>query len=548
MKILYGKVDRILKNLKGHGLKIFILSFLSVIVSLLCIGRAKCYQVIIDAVGNGSGWNKVVFYSAVFALLVLAAIVLYQIYVYLRERTVTELYNNIRMKIMVGAARADYSVVSGYHTGDILNRMFSDAKIVADSTSDIIPYFCELSVTLLGSAVFLFFISRPFCLVLVASGAVMSIAAVLARKVMKKLHKDVQESEGEVRSLFQEELSGLLMIKVFGAETRSLSSIDKKQGKYFEKNMKKQVVSCIFNLGYSAACNAVLLFTFFYAVYGIKEGFLTYGTLTAMMQLANNIQGSVTGLGALLPRIYASAASAERIAEISDLPEEKEEASRLEGVKKINFSNVSFSYGRSDVLSNISFSLSEGETIAIQGASGIGKSTLLLLLLGIYRCDTGEITVTDGKNTEKAGKGTRKFFAFIPQGNGLFSGTIKENIIFARENATDAEIESALEIACADGFINAFPKGLDTVIGENGTGLSEGQQQRIAIARALLSNADVLLFDEATSALDEATEKKLIENLRAVNKTAILITHRKSPLSIASASYIIKENGIEKVK
>lgn len=546
MKILGGKTDTVFKNLKGEGGKIFVLSLLSVVVSLLCIARAKCYQVIIDAIGKAD--SPIVLYSCLFALLVVVTVILCQIYRFFRERTVTDMYNRIRRKVMNAALGAEYGVISGFHTGDILNRMFSDAKIVSESTADIIPSLFELSVTLLGSAVFLFFISRPFCLILVASGILMSLVAVLARKVLKRLHKEVQESDGAVRSLFQEQLSGLLMIKVFGAEARSLSSIDKKQKNYFDKNMKKQIASCVLNFGYTMACNAVLLFTFFYAVYGIKEGFLTYGTLTAMMQLANNIQSSVTGLGALLPKIYSAAASGERINEITDISKEREEKTELNEVSKIDFNNISFSYGRNDVLMNIGFSVSKGETVAIQGASGIGKSTLLYLLLGIYKCDSGEITISDGEKTEKAGKGTRRFFAFTPQGNGLFSGTIAENIIFARENVTDEEMKNALKISCADEFISALPDGVDTYLGENGAGLSEGQQQRIAIARALLSGAEVLLLDEATSALDEATEKRFIENLRTVGKTAILITHRKSPLSIASSSYIIKENGIEKVK
>lgn len=546
MKILGGKTDTVFKNLKGEGGKIFVLSLLSVVVSLLSIARAKCYQVIIDAIGKAD--SPIVLYSCLFALLVVVTVILCQIYRFFRERTVTDMYNRIRRKVMNAALGAEYGVISGFHTGDILNRMFSDAKIVSESTADIIPSLFELSVTLLGSAVFLFFISRPFCLILVASGILMSLVAVLARKVLKRLHKEVQESDGAVRSLFQEQLSGLLMIKVFGAEARSLSSIDKKQKNYFDKNMKKQIASCVLNFGYTMACNAVLLFTFFYAVYGIKEGFLTYGTLTAMMQLANNIQSSVTGLGALLPKIYSAAASGERVNEITDISKEREEKTELSEVSKIDFNNISFSYGRNDVLKNIGFSVSKGETVAIQGASGIGKSTLLYLLLGIYKCDSGEITISDGEKTEKAGKGTRRFFAFTPQGNGLFSGTIAENIIFARENVTDEEMKNALKISCADEFISALPDGVDTYLGENGAGLSEGQQQRIAIARALLSGAEVLLLDEATSALDEATEKRFIENLRTVGKTAILITHRKSPLSIASSSYIIKENGIEKVK
>lgn len=546
MKILGGKAATAMKSIKGEGGKIFILSFLSVVVSLFCIARAKCYQVIIDAIGNAE--TPIVMYSVAFAALVVVTVILCQIYRYLRERMVTGLYNRIRRNVMSSAVYSEYSVISRFHTGDILNRMFSDAKVVSESAADIIPSLCELSVTLLGSAVFLFFISKPFCLILVASGVFMSLLAVLARKALKKLHKDVQESDGFVRSLFQEQLSGLLMIKVFGAEERSLLSVDKKQKNYFDKSMKKQIASCVLNFGYTMACNAVLLFTFFYAVYGIKKGFLTYGTLTAMMQLANNIQGSVTGLGTLLPKIYSAAASGERISEITELVKVCEEETHLAEVRKIDFNNISFSYGRNDVLKDISFSVSKGETVALQGASGIGKSTLLYLLLGIYRCDEGEITISDGKNVENAGKGTRKFFAFTPQGNGLFSGTIAENIVFARDNVTDEELENALKISCADEFVHALPDGINTYLGENGAGLSEGQQQRIAIARALLSNAEVLLLDEATSALDEATERRFIENLRAVGKTAILITHRKSPLSIASSSYIIKENGIEKVK
>ncbi|MDO5479634.1 MAG: ATP-binding cassette domain-containing protein, partial [Clostridia bacterium] len=241
-------------------------------------------------------------------------------------------------------------------------------------------------------------------------------------------------------------------------------------------------------------------------------------------------------------------ASAERILEIENLPDEPEESCDIKEVEELKLSDVTFTYGREQLFKNVNLSVKKGEVTAIQGHSGIGKSTILLLLLGIYKPVSGKVLLKD-KNIEiEAGRGTRKFFSFVPQGNLLFSGTIFENLLFSKEEANDDTIKEALRISGCDEFINQLPDGLDTKIGEGGFGLSEGQQQRIAIARALLSDAEILLLDEATSALDEKTEKEVIENLREINKTCILITHRKSPLSICDSAYILDEAGLNKVK
>lgn len=541
----------IIKAAAGQKRHILILSFLGMILSLFVIVRAWCYKAIIDKVKpdmTGSDIRSLLLNALLFIGVVIISAVLSQIVNYIRELSVTDMYNGLRLNIMKALMKKDYRILSGYHTGDIQNRIFADASVVSGSAVELFPTFIELSVTLLGSAVFLFFISKPFCIFLVAAGFFMSLFAVFARKILKRLHKEVRSSDGEVRSLFQEQMLGMLMIKVFGADKKALKAIDNKENVYKEKTMKKQLVSCVVNFCYVMGYNALLLLTFFYAVYGIKEGFLTYGALTAMMQLANSIQNSVSGLGAIIPKIYSAEASAERITELLEIKEENEAFSGLKKADRIEFNNISFSYGRNDVLKNINLSVKMGEIVAVQGASGIGKSTLLLLLLGIYSPDNGEIFIYDGDKKEKAGRGTRKLFAYTPQGNGLFSGTILENITFAKSEAAKEDIENALKISCSDEFVNALPEGLNTLIGENGIGLSEGQQQRIAIARAILSDADVLLFDESTSALDEATEERLINNLREINRTAILITHRKSPLSICTSAYVIEEGGIKKVK
>lgn len=534
---------------EGERYKILLLSVISVVVSLLGIGRARCYQIVIDSIADaGTEKSKLVLYSAFFCIIVFAAIVLYQIYKYINRIVVTNTYNLIRKNCLKALINAEYKAFSQYHSGDIMNRMFSDAKIVAENTADLIPSVSELSVTLLGSAIFLFFISSRFCIILIAAGIVFSLFAVAARRSLKKLHNDMQAADGEVRTLYQEQLGGMLMIKVFGAEKKALSSIEKKQSDYREKTLKKQIASSFLNFGYSVICNGMLLCTFFYAVYGIRNGFLTYGSLTAMLQLAANIQASVTGLGAILPKLYSAISSAERIEKITSISSESVGETKLKGVEGISLENVSFSYGRSGVLDNVNLSVKKGEAVAIQGASGVGKSTLLMLILGIYKPNGGRVLISDGKLEEEACRATGKFFSFTPQGNGLFSGTIRENILMANDNADEEQISNALKISCSDEFIKALPEGTETYIGEKGFGLSEGQQQRIAIARAVLSDAEVLLFDEATSALDEATEQRLIENLRTVNKTVIIITHRKSPLSICSSAYILSESGIEKVK
>ena len=279
---------------------------------------------------------------------------------------------------------------------------------------------------------------------------------------------------------------------------------------------------------------------------------MTYGTVTAIIQLVNQVQSPFVSLSGIMPKYYTTIASAERIMELDDLPNEKEinkkEINVLDTYKNLNsveFENISFKYDRDIILDNTSLSIKKGDFVAIMGISGIGKSTLLKLLLGVFNLNFGKIYLDTNNGKIPIDKNTRKLFSYVPQGNMLISGTIKDNITFINPDASDAEIEEAIRISCAKQFIDELPLGLETVIGEKGLGLSEGQVQRLAIARSLLANSPILLLDEATSALDEKTEKEFLTNLKALdNVTCIIVSHKKAALDICNKTIQIKNGKI----
>ena len=334
--------------------------------------------------------------------------------------------------------------------------------------------------------------------------------------------------------------------------------------------MKRVRFSNICNIGFGTAMNGMYLFGAVYCGYGILTDAITFGTLTAITQLISQIQSPFANITGYLPKFYAMTASAERLMEIEQfedegaqpLPLDEVKVYYAERLKSIGLKNARFTYfpnvesvgalSKDDqpiVLNDISIEIQKGEYVAFTGHSGCGKSTVLKLLMSIYRLDGGERYVTDinGRSEELNSKWHR-LFAYVPQGNQLMSGTIREVVSFAdkRHSDNDKKISKALKIACADEFVNELENGIDTLLGERGTGLSEGQMQRIAIARALFSECPILLLDEATSALDEVTERKVLENLRSMtDKTVVIVTHRPAALDICDRILRFTESGIE---
>lgn len=460
------------------------------------------------------------------------------------EKTKSAIENKLKRRAYETILTRDFATLSDYHTGELQNKMTNDTVIIADGITTVLPNVTAMLVKIIGAVFVLMSLDSRFASIFVVGGILLLGVTYSFRKVMKKLHKQVQSADGEVRSYLQETVENLLVIRCFGGETKASDMAMNKMQSHQNIRLKRNMFSNMCNIGFAIVMNGGYFFGLIWCGMGILHGNISYGTLTEVLQLVNQVQQPFANITGYLPKYYSMIASAERLIELENLKKDSvvekissEKRDELyENMKEIRFENVSFHYpDGTEVLKNFSHVIEKGSFTAIMGRSGIGKSTMLKLLISIYDIDCGGINLVMNDNEKISVTGSqRAMFAYVPQGNFLMSGTIAEAVSFMSDMPLDMErVKKSCEISCADEFIGQLENGYDTLLGENGTGLSEGQTQRIAVARAVYSDAPVLLLDESTSALDELTEKKLLQNLRQMtDKTVIIITHRKVALKI----------------
>jgi len=374
---------------------------------------------------------------------------------------------------------------------------------------------------------------------------VMLAAGLPLRGFVRKYHKRVMEAQAKVVSILQESLGNLLVLRAFQANGGVRRQTKERMDNFRGIVLKRAVFSQIMSSGCTAVVNVVYIIGMLWCGMGMVNGTVSVGTFSAVWQLIGQITGPAMQFTGILPQYYSMTASKDRLQELENLaPEEEDPAVDWKHTAKnfadIHCQNLTFSYDNTEqntILRDLTFTVYRGDFIAITGESGIGKSTFLKLLLGIYRPaqDAIRVRLSDG-TAVKLDAGGRNMISYVPQGNFLMSGTIRDAIHFWQEGPVDEEkMRRACRIAEADGFVEALEQGYDTHLGERGAGLSEGQLQRLAIARAIYSGKPVLLLDEATSALDEQTEAKVLENLRQLqNRTVIIITHRRAALDICN--------------
>lgn len=520
---------------------VFVLIFSNTINAVLSIVYADFSKNIVNAATKEHSFDRVIYFAVCFLVLTMVQLLLTLVSRSFTERCKARIEVTLRKHILDVVLKKDYQGVTKYHTGEIQNRMTSDVTTISDGFTTILPNIVNFVVRLVCAFIYLVALDKVFTLVFLVGGILVFAFSFLFRKILKRLHKNVQESEGRVRSFIQEILTSLLVVKSFNVEEKVSGEADELMESNYKTKMKRRMFGIVANAGINTTFNLGYVFALAYGSYRLLNG-LDYGNLVAMLQLVNQIQYPFSSLSGMLPKYFALLASAERIIELDNVKKEfefnKEDIDvkkTYDELKSIDFKNLTFAYDRDLILDDTSLVVNKGDFVAIMGISGIGKSTLLKLLLGVFNLNGGTITLDTESGNIPVDCHTRKLFSYVPQGNFLMSGSIKDNLTFINSNVTDEEIKNAVRISCADQFVYDLPDGLDTVIGERGIGLSEGQLQRLAIARSILSKSPIMLLDEATSALDEATELRFLKNLKEMqDKTCIIVSHKTAALEICN--------------
>ena len=486
---------------------------------------------------------------------------------FLNEYANSVVENRLKAKLFSSLLTAEYGSVTAIHSGEWMNRLTSDTVVVARGVTQIVPELIGMLVRLLGAIAAIVCLIPAFLYFLIPGGVAMLFLSYAFRKVLKNLHKRMQESDGLLRVFIQERLESLLIVRAFDKEKQTAAQASVLMEDHKDARIKRSRFSNACNVGFSCVMNGAYILGIGYCGYGILTGTMSYGNLMAIMQLIGQVQNPFANITGYLPKYYSMLASAERLIEAERFETDRENRMTQEQMldfyrsdfESIHLEHACFTYQPSVqmegarppmpvVLKDVNMEIKKGEFVVFTSPSGCGKSTILKLLMCLYSLDSGNIFLKTKDGEKSLTSSYRKLFAYVPQGNQLLSGSIRDIVTFKDEKRLqgDGKINRALTIACAQEFVMRLDKGLDTVLGERGLGLSEGQMQRIAIARAVFSDRPILLLDEATSALDEETSCQLLNNLHSMtDKTVILVTHRLNQLSIFDKELAFSQNGIE---
>ena len=445
----------------------------------------------------------------------------------------SEIY--LKTKVFSKILNGNFAKINEYHSGELMTRLTADVSVVSENAVHIVPTAVLNIVRALSAAIALLSMDRRFALVFIACGIALSLATLILRGPIKKLHKNVQEKDGMLRSFMQESIENLFAVKVFRIEHKMIDRSKKNQKALFKAKVQRKSISIVSQIAFSCAFAAGFLAAVAYGANGVIKGTMTFGTVMSIVLLVNQLQTPISGITGIIPCFFSMVASASRLMEICEQPEEPEEIENIsyEDFLGVKARGLSFSYDGEPVITNTDFDINKGDFVCVSGRSGAGKTTLFKLFTGLYTPTTGELAVSTEKGQKNANV-LRDLITFVPQDNMLFSGSVRENITLLNRDASDREINDALAFSCADEFVSSLPQGLETILGEDGSGVSQGQAQRLAIARAILSGKKILLMDEATASLDAVTEERFINNLKNTHGiTVVFITHREKVLDSA---------------
>lgn len=532
---------QILRWLWSHHKGCRVQAVTNVVVGLLLVGLGlagvETLRRLTD-IATGAREGDILAMAGLFASILVMELLLHIASTWVAAVLGVKTQNLMQQKFFARLLNGKWSGVERFHSGDVLNRLFGDVGDIVRLMTEVLPSAVVVVVQFVASFVYLYTMDSSLALILIVVSPIFLILSRLYFMKMRRIVRKIKDSNSALQSIIQESVQHKMVIKVLERSGLMVDKLESRQ-KVLRGQVKSRARFSIFsktliNVGFAGAYLTALV----WGLLQLQEGLITVGVLMAFTQLINRIQRPLLDMARLLPTFVNSMTSAERLMELEELPlEQIGQSKAIDGKVGIRFTDVTYSYsdnGRT-VLRSFSHDFRPGTFTAILGETGAGKTTLIRLMLALIRQNSGKVCLYNEKEEFDADTTTRCNFSYVPQGNTLFSGTIRDNLLMGQPGATEEQMRRALNAAMAD-FVFELPDGLDTVCGEQGGGLSEGQAQRIAIARALIRPCRVLLLDEATSALDVQTEHSLLENIKQefADTTIIFVTHRLAVVGFTS--------------
>lgn len=543
----------ITKRIRGRIPKIVLLTLVKAFHALLTVLFALGSKGVIN--GAVSGDMSLFVDACVKQAAIIAGIVLSLMFSrHLHDKLQADLECDWKKQLLHGLLHGEYAAVQRFHSAELLNRLNNDVTRVNDGVLQLVPNVAAMITRLIAAISVLGMLDLRFALLLGAVGLVVIGITGLMRNRLKLLNKQVNEHDGRVSGFLQEIMEKLLMVQSMDVSHEVEQRTEGLLEERYAVQRKRKNVSLFANTCVSIMMYSIGFLTLGWCSYRLLKGQMNFGTLTAITQLVSQVQAPFVNLSGIFPQYTALLASSERLMELEEIQGEPspmiaDVQAVYAQMKAIAAEGLSFSYDDDPIFHQTQFSLPKGSFAVITGPSGIGKSTLLKLLLGIFQPDSGRLLLAGEGEPLVLDRSTRQMFSYVPQGNLLLSGSLRDNLTIVRPQATAEEIEQAVYVSAMDEYLPQLPEGLDTRLGENGAGLSEGQAQRLAIARAVLGGAPILLLDECTSALDEATEQKVLQRLKALpERTCIAVTHRPAAIALCDWRLEVLDGKISAVK
>ena len=490
-----------------------------------------CRRFIDETIRTGSAHDVTVM-AIWLVLTVVGGVLLRQVYFLLTTKASIRQTNALRLRMFSSLFRRQLYEDKELHSGDISSRLTKDIEVVSETTTDTLPQMCITAIQLVGAFLLLHYFDRWLAWALLIMTPLAILMAKFIGRKLRQMTLDIRQDESRIQMQVQEGMENNAVLRAMGSQDWMTGRLDTMQQKLKGNIMRRTRFTIMIRIILGSAFGLGYLMAFIWGGLQLRAGAITFGVMTSFLQLVGQIQHPVMQLLNLVPQVIHSTASIDRLIELENLESESDASTLHPTLQGIKFDNVSFKYtgGDRQILSDFTHDFRPGTKTALMGETGIGKTTIFRLMLGFISPQSGSISLYGKDSTSMpAAATTRPDFVFVPQGNTLMSGTIRFNLQVAKPEASDQELQQALHTACAD-FVQELPDGLDTVLGERGSGLSEGQAQRIAIARGLLRPGSILLLDEISSSLDAPTESELYTRLFKAypSKTMIFITHRQA--------------------